>query len=67
MCHRQEKLLAKQLGTDVDELFPDSLEKVRSTPPNIQGKKKNDVPVTPCINRKMKPIIESSNMVTQKV
>lgn len=60
-------MLAKELGTTVEDVFQDSLDDIQAKSPSDQTKKKSLVPIIPHVNRKRKLDGESSEDATQKV
>lgn len=64
---KKRKLLAEQLDTPVEELFLESLDKVRTASPTNAGKQKSVVPMIPKISRKREPNSELSKAAAQKI
>lgn len=62
----KEKLLAKDLGTSVEDLFPNYLDEVRAMSPD-QTKKRSVVPVIPIVNMKRKPEGKLYDSTAQKI
>lgn len=63
----KRKLLAKDLDTIVDDMFPDSLDEVRSMYLSDQTNNKSGVPVIPRVNKNRKLEGESYEVVAPKV
>lgn len=62
----KRKLLVEQFGTDIDRLFPDSLDDVGAMSPSDQLKK-SGVPIIPRENMKRKLDGESSEAAAPKM
>lgn len=63
---KKKKQLVKEFGTFVNELFPDSINKVKDMSPTEAGKGVT-VPMIPKINKKKKLAGESSAVTVQDV
>lgn len=64
---KKRNLLTKELGSIVEDLFPDSLDDIQAMTHSDQAKKKSSLLVIPRLNNKMKLERESSEAVVQKI